>query len=213
MRFPDVADHLRAVQPASHSVLIYDSRENKREVLFNHLRVGESDSKLIYVCSEEEPEEIREAMRSDSIDVKRLEREKRLDVPTYDEVYIGKDGSVDVKKIIEGFARQAFECRRHGLQSMRAAAEMSCFFTRGKVVELLEYEKALGRQFHFPGIGLCAYNVLEMQAAGCLDTLMPLLRAHGLVILTGPRGASVLRSDRVEERHVEQAMEIRIPFR
>ncbi|MDG7006126.1 MAG: MEDS domain-containing protein, partial [Nitrososphaerota archaeon] len=213
MRFPEVAEHLVSVMPGSHNVLIYDSRESKREVLFNHLKVGEPDSKLVYVCSEERPETIREAMGMQGIDVERLERERRLDVPGYEEVYIAKDGTVDVKKIVDGFAYQAFDSKRHGLKGIRAAAEMSCFFKRGKVVELIEYERALGTRFHFPGAGLCAYNVLEMQAAGCLDTLMPLLRAHGSVILTGPRGAVVLQADRAQQRDVERTLDIKIPFR
>lgn len=212
MKFPEVAAHLRAMEPSTHGVLIYDSRENKRDVLFNYLKAGESDSKLIYVCSEERPNQIRRAMESAGIDVERLERERRLAIPTSDEVYIGKDGTVDAEKIIGGFATEAFDCRRHAM-TMRAAAEMSCFFKRGKVVELVEYERALGKRFYFPGMGLCAYNVLEMQAAGCLDILMPLLRAHGPVILTGPKGAVALRSDRVEERQVERMMEVQIPFR
>jgi hypothetical protein len=52
-----------------------------------------------------------------------------------------------------------------------------------------------------------------MQAAGCLDTLMPLLRAHGSVILTGQRGAVVLQADRAQQRDVERTLDIKIPFR
>ena len=87
---------------------------------------------------------------------------------------------------------------------------MSCFFRHGKLVELVEYERALGKHFYFPGMGVCAFNVVEMQSAGCLDILMPLLEAHELVILTGPKGDVMLNSGRVERRHVEQAMQIRI---
>ena len=59
----------------------------------------------------------------------------RVNHPNYDEVYIGRDGSVDIPNIIDGFANLAWGSSRGGL-SMRAAGEMSCFFRRGKVVEL-----------------------------------------------------------------------------
>jgi hypothetical protein len=45
-----------------------------------------------------------------------------------------------------------------------------------------------------------------MQSSGSLDILMPLLRAHGPVILTGPKGGVILESSRVQEKHVEQVL-------
>lgn len=206
---PEVAHALNVMQPGTHAVLIYDSRENKRNILFRHLRNGLADSRLVYVCSDERPEQIRREMQDDEIDVDGLEGRERLTVSNYDEVYI-KDGTVDIPGIIDGFAKLAWSSMHQGLKSLRAAGEMSCFFRQGKVVELVEYEKALGKRFHFPGMGVCAYDVIEMQSAGCLDILMPLLRAHGLVILTGPRGEVMLEPDAVQTRRVEQALQITI---
>jgi len=201
------------MEPSTHSVLIYDTTENKRDVLFSHLKYGQTDSKLVYVCSEESPESIREGMKSEGIDVSGLEAINRLAVHTYDQVYIKKDGSVNIPEIIQGFADLALASKQQGMRGIRAAAEMSCFFRRGKVPQLVEYERALGKGFYFPGMGVCAYNVLEMQSAGCLDVLMPLLRAHGNVILTGPKGAVSLPAERVQQRQVERTLEIRIPAR
>jgi len=206
---PEIAHALKVMQPGAHSVLIYDSKENKRDVLFSHLRSGLADSKLVYVCSQERPEQIRRAMQDSGIDAEGLERRDRLTISNYDQVYI-KNGTVDTPGIIDGFARLAWASTHQGFRSMRAAGEMSCFFTHGKVVELIEYENALGKSFHFPGMGLCAYDVIEMQSSGCLDILMPLLRAHGLVILTGPRGEVILEPEQVQTRRVEKALEIRI---
>ena len=206
---PEIAHALNVMQPGAHGVLIYDSKENKRNILFRHLRNGLADSRLVYVCSEERPEQIRRAMQDDEIDVEGLEGRERLTISNYDEVYI-KDGVVDTPGIIDGFAKLAWNSTHRGLKSLRAAAEMSCFFRQGKVVELVEYENALGKRFHFPGMGVCAFDVLEMQSAGCLDIMMPLLRAHGLVILTGPRGDVMLAPEQVQTRRVEQALEIRI---
>jgi hypothetical protein len=206
---PEIAHALNVMEPGAHAVVIYDSKENKRDILFNHLRNGLADSRLVYVCSQETPEGIRRAMQDGGIDAESLEGRERLTISNYDQVYI-KDGSVDIPGIIDGFAKLAWASTRQGFRGLRATAEMSCFFTHGKVVELVEYENALGKRFHFPGMGVCAFDVLEMQSAGCLDVLMPLLRAHGLVILTGPRGDVMLAPEQVQTRRVEQALEIRI---
>jgi hypothetical protein len=210
MLSPEVAHVLQAMEPGTHGVVVYDSLENKRDVLFSHLSCGRGDSKMVYVCSEERPEKIRDEMETSGIDVRGLAGRDMLTISNYDDVYIRKDGTVDIPGIIGGFAKLAWDCASHGLRGMRACAEMSCFFRRGKVVELVEYERALGKHFYFPGMGMCAYNVLEMQSAGSLDVLMPLLRAHGLVILTGPRGNAVLKPEGVSAGRVEKVMQVRI---
>ncbi len=206
---PEIAHALNVIEPGAHAVVIYDSKENKRDILFSHLRNGLADSRLVYVCSQETPEQIRGAMQGDGIDAESLEGKERLTIANYDQVYI-KNGTVDIPGIIDGFAKLAWASTRQGFRGLRATAEMSCFFTHGKAVELVAYENALGKRFHFPGMGVCAFDVIEMQSAGCLDILMPLLRAHGLVILTGPRGDVMLQPEQVQTRRVEQALEIRI---
>jgi len=61
---PEIAHALNVMQPGTHTVLIYDSRENKRNILFSHLRNGLADSRLVYVCSEERPEQIGERCKT-----------------------------------------------------------------------------------------------------------------------------------------------------
>ena len=49
-----------------------------------------------------------------------------------------------------------------------------------------------------------------MASTGNLETLMPLLRAHGTIILTGPKGSSVLKPDTVQKQDVEHVMKIKV---
>jgi hypothetical protein len=209
MLSPEVAHVLKTMQPGTHTMLVYDSPENKHDVLFTHLKYGENDSKLAYVCSEETPNQIRANLKNDGMDVKALEHRGRLSVANYDEVYI-RDGYVDIPRVIDHFSTLSWRCLKEGLRSLRAGAEMSCFIQNEKMVELADYERALGREFPFPAMGICAFNVVEMQRAGYLDRLMPLLMDHGTVILTGPKGSSVLNGDRVKDEHVEKVMHVRI---
>ena len=209
MLYPEVARALNTMQPGTHAILVYDSPENKRDVLFAHLKYGQSDAKLAYVCSEEKPVEVRGEMTREGLDVDGLERKGRLSIANYDDVYI-KNGQFDINGVIDHFSKLAWGCSRQGLKGLRASAEMSCFVHEKRMVELAEYEHALGRKFPFPAIGVCAFNVLELQKAGYLDRLMPLLMEHGTVILTGPKGSSVLNSDRVKDTHVEKVFHVRI---
>jgi hypothetical protein len=203
----EVADSLRRMRSGTHAILVYDTPKRKREVLFSHLDFGGDREQLVYVCAEESPEKVRGALADFGMEVPRLEKEDLLAVKNYDQVYIVND-KVDIEGIIRNFADLAWGATKRGLLGMRAAAEMSCFFHDGRVEELERYEHALHRRFSFPGKGLCGYNLIELANSGRLDTLMPMLRAHDLVIMTGPKGSAVLEPDSVKERDVEAVMQV-----
>ena len=142
------------------------------------------------------------------MDVGGLERKGTLAIQNDDSVYI-KNGQVDIPGIISGFSDYAQESTKKGYKGMRAAAEMSCFFQADKVRELEEYENALNRRFSFPGKGLCGYNMVEMYNSGHMETAFPLMRAHGLVILTGPKGSMVLEPDEVSRKDLANVLQIK----
>jgi DcmR-like sensory protein len=189
----------------AHAVLVYDSPENKRDVLFSHLKLGLQSSGLVYACSDEDPAAIRGELRKSGVDVQGLEQRGILKVKNYDTVYI-TDGEVDTPKIISGFSSLADDFRSRGLDGIRAAGEMSCFFRARKVEELLEYERALHREFSFPARGICGYNLMEMVNSGGLELIWPILRAHKLVIMTGPNGSFAMEPESVTENKMEETM-------
>ena len=88
--------------------------------------------------------------------------------------------------------------------------EMSCFIKHNKIDEMIECEQALQRKFSFPAMGVCAFNVLELGSSGNMETLMPLLRAHGTIILAGPKGSSVLKPENVQKADVEHVMKVKV---
>ena len=198
---------LEEMPSGTHAVLVYDSTENKREVLFRHLKLGMRTEGLIYACSEEAPQEIRQGLESSGVDVGSLEANGMLMVKNYDEVYI-VNGRVDSPKIVDGFSKLAWSYARNGMEGVRAAGEMSCFLREQKVSELLQYERALHQKFSFPGKGICAYNLVEMDTSGNLDALWPVLKAHSLVIMTGPRGSFALKPEEIKESDLEAALSV-----
>jgi hypothetical protein len=193
----------------THAVLVYDSQENKREVLLNHLGIGVNRAGLVYGYAEESGESVRKQMKRFGINAGHLEKKDQLAIKSTEELYFG-DGRMDADRVIKSFADLAWEYRGRGLDGIRGAAEMSPFFRRGMMKELVSYERALHRKFFFPGRGICGYNLVELENSGHIDILMPIIEAHDVVFLTGPKGITVSRPDIVTEREVETVTNIAI---
>lgn len=143
-------------------------------------------------------------MRGFGINVDQLSERNRLIVNNYDRVYI-VDGKVDVPSIIQTFSKVSMKYARMGLEGMRAAAEMSCFFKHGKVQDLLRYEEALHRKLEFPAEGVCAYNIFDLIEAGELHTIMQLAKVHSPVIFAGPKQSLLVEPERLQPQQIERA--------
>lgn len=204
----EISEFLSDFRCTTHAVLFYDSQANKQEVLFNHLKNGELGNQgLAYVCSDESPQQVRNEMKKFGIDVDGLRLRNRLVINNYDSVYI-VNGEVNNVKIGEQFKDLAEKYRMSGLDGMRASAEMSCFLHHNKVKEMMEYEQFMHRKLSLPAEGICAYNIRELAQYNQLGIIMPLVRAHDPVIMTGPNQSLLLEPDRVEEKQVEETMKI-----
>jgi MEDS: MEthanogen/methylotroph, DcmR Sensory domain len=200
----DVLKELDGIPPGTHAVLVYDSEGRKEDVLFNHLKLGGQYDGLVYACSEETPAEAEARMRKFGIDVDNRDKEGTLMVKNYDEVYI-VNGKVDSPTVIKGFSDLAYDYSSRGY-GMRAAGEMSCFFDHKRVPELVNYEMDLHRKFSFPAMGVCGYSLVKMYNSGNMEVLWPILKAHGLVIMTGPGGSFALEPEEIDKRDIEKTM-------
>ena len=206
MASEEIRKKLDGLPPGTHAVVVYDSEERKEDVLFTHLKLGGKYDGLVYVCSEESPREAETSMKKFGLDVEEREKEGTLAVKNHDEVYI-VNGKVDSPAIIKGFSDMAYDYSFRGF-GMRAAAEMSCFFDHRLVDELVGYEQDLHRKFSFPAFGLCGYNLVKMYNSGNLDVLWPIIKAHSLVIMTGPNGSFALEPEEVDPKDVEKTMAV-----
>jgi MEDS: MEthanogen/methylotroph, DcmR Sensory domain len=205
----EIVQTLRRMKPGTHTILIYDSPQNKYDVLFTHLGLGVDDSMLAYVCSEESRERVEEEMVRYGINVKALKHNDKLIVANSSEVYVNKEGEFDIPGIIGHLSYLAWDAymKKSLIGGLRVAEEMSYFFRHDKISELMIYERRLHRTFSFPAMGVCAYNLAEMHDHGHLETLLSLLHAHDQVILTGPKGLSVLEPTEPREKKRERAAE------
>ncbi|MDH5687066.1 MAG: MEDS domain-containing protein [Candidatus Bathyarchaeota archaeon] len=205
----EIVQFVGKMKPTDHVLLFYDAAEKKYDILFSFLSAGLASRKgAAYVCSEESPEKIRNSMKAFSIDVRKNEEEGKLAVRTYDGWYI-QNGQVDCVRILAGWKETCQEFQKRGL-GLRAAGEMACFFKHNKVKELLRYEYALHRVFDIPMEAICAYNVNTIVETGYSEVIMPLVRAHGWAIFTGPGGSMIYEPENVEDYDVENLLRIKI---
>lgn len=80
-----ISEFLANFRRGTHAVLFYDTPENKREVLFNHLKYGHQGNEgLNYICSEETTQQIRMGMKKFGIDADNMRSKNRLTINNYD---------------------------------------------------------------------------------------------------------------------------------
>lgn len=191
MEKDEILQFVRQMKPRDHVIMFYSKREDKREVLFTYLKAGLDQGEVAtYVASEENPDDIRQAMRQFGIDVEGLERSGALHVIDYKNWYfIG--GQFSIPKTMELCKRLLDESKAKGFKGLRAAGEMAGFFNEGMVKQIVEYEKSLHKVFELPMTGICAYDSNVVANEGQGELFLDLIKAHGTVIIVGPEGGVV----------------------
>lgn len=205
----EVSSFIRNMKPTNHIILFYDTPESKRKILSTYIADGlENEKGILYICSEESPDQIRFGLEAAGIDVGENESSGRLLIKNYDPFYI-ENGTVDPLKIINRWHETFSEMKSRGL-GLRGTGETSCFFDGGKVRELLQYEYALHRVLSIPMEAICAYSIPAIVNTGYTDMIMPLIRAHGGAIFTAGGGSMIVEPEEVEKTDVEELLNIEI---
>ncbi len=201
---PEITRMLNGIAPGTHIVLIYDSPESKRDILFSHLALGVENSKLVYVSYKASLDKVKREMKESGIDAKHLERSGRLAVLDYEQVYL-KDDKIDIPQAIGHLSHMAWSCKKENLDGgLRVAEERSGFLRRKMFGDLAMYERRLHRTFFFPATTVCAYDLTEVSTSGNLESLLA-LHSKDRLLLTGPNGFSVM-----EPKDVQDAIKITV---
>ncbi len=181
-----VIHFVEQLRPTNHVIFVYDDPKGKHNVLFNYLKVGLDKGEAgVYVASEENPNQVREAMRRFGIDVEKHERTGALHVFGYEEVYI-KGEKFDMATTMNTWTNLYKDSLEKGFTGLRVTGEMACFFKHNLIHELLEYEKALHTVLDIPMIAICAYSAsLLNRSYDPVNLYTELARAHGTILFTG----------------------------
>ena len=177
---------LKHLKPRDHVILIYESREAKRNTLFSYVNKGlKKGEAAMYICSEETPDEIRSAMNQFGIDVEKYEEQGALGILPYTEMYI-KDGVFNLDEVMAIWTKTYDEAISRGFDGMRVTGEMSCFINHNLVEELIEYEHALHTVLDIPMMAICAYNSEALtKVENPIDVYSELVKAHAKVLFAG----------------------------
>lgn len=181
---------LKDLKPRDHVILFYESREAKRNTLFSYIQRGLLDGKAgVYICSEETPEEIRQAMVEFGIDVIRFEEAEALHILPYTEMYI-RDGTFDLEFVMDTWNKWYNDAISKGFNGIRATGEMSCFLDHDLLDDLIDYEHALHTVLDIPMTAICAYNADRLtNVDNPVDVYSELVKAHGKVLFAGKDNA------------------------
>lgn len=202
----DIENFIKDISATDHVLLFYDTQESKRRILYQYLAEGLKQGKgIVYVHSEETPEDIHRGLARYGIDVEANIASGILFTPRYDEFYI-INGEVNTLKIMNKWNEASRYFSSKGL-GLRATGEVSCFFKEGKVRELLQYEYAYQKRLISQMDAMCAYNLKTIVTTGHTDVIMPIVKAHGKAIFTAEGGTMVLETEKVQEADIEKLLD------
>lgn len=205
----ELESFIHKFEPHNHLILFYDTLKNKYGILNLFVANGLKNGKgIVYICSDEGPEEVHRDLNSFGFDVETKVKEGTLLIRSFDEWYIER-GRVEPIKIITRWNKAFDQFNGRGL-GMRVIGETSCFFRQGLVRELMRYEYALHRVLTIPMEAICAYNLKTIVDTGYTDVIMPLIRAHGKAIFTTEGGSMIFEPENIEDTDVEKLLDIEI---
>jgi len=179
-------DYMERLSPSNHLIFVYDSLEAKYNVLFNYLKVGlEKGEAGVYVTSDDNPSQIREAMKRFGIEVEKYEKTGALNISRYEDIYIA-EGEFNMTTTMNSWNKIYSKALKNGFKGLRVTGETAWFFNRKLIPELIEYEKSLHKVMDIPMIAICAYNANNInKTEDPVNTFSELARAHGTVLFTG----------------------------
>ncbi len=177
---------MEQLRPTNHLLFVYDSPEAKYDVLFNYLKAGLDVGEVgVYVASDENPSQIRAAMRQFGIPVDEHEKTGALHIFGHEDIYI-IDGKFSTTTTIDLWNKLYNEALKKGFKGLRVTGEVACFFKHNLIRELIEYEKTLHRILDIPMVAICAYNVSQInKSKDPANLYSELARAHSTVLFTG----------------------------
>ncbi len=181
-----VVSYMEKLRPTNHLIFVYDSQEGKHNVLFNYLKVGLDKGEAgLYVASDEDPNQIRDAMKRFGIEVEEYEKAGALNIITYEDIYIA-DEEFSVAHTMNSWDNVYRRALENGFKGIRVTGETAWFFKRKLIPELVQYEKSLHRCLDIPMIVICAYKSDNLnKCRDPINTYSELARAHGTILFTG----------------------------
>ncbi len=171
--------YLRCLTPGKHLCCLYDSDEERREVVLPFLEQGlVENQRVIYIATETSGEDVFEALAEKGVSVGDYRESGQLIVQQARHAYL-QNGIFDPEAMIETLHRQTEDAVAEGYDALRITGEMSWVLQEEPAAErFIEYEAKLNQFFaQHPAAGLCQYDRRLFDSS----TLLNVLRTHPVV--------------------------------
>jgi hypothetical protein len=176
-----VVGFAQRMKPTDHVIMFYSDPEHKHELLFAYLKAAlDNGDAAAYVSTQESPDQIKQAMELQGIDVARFEGTGALHVFYYTDWYF-LGGEFNMPRTMELWRKLHDEATAKGYRELRVTGEMACFFENKRLNELIAYERALHRVLDVPMTAICAYDIRIVPT----EVLRELIDAHSNAIFLG----------------------------
>jgi len=173
---------LQTVELGNHIIAVYINNDEKFNEAFAFLKDGlQRNEAIVITTTDLSKDEIRARMRSEWIaDVAELESRGDIIIRTTEEIYF-PEGIPNIPRTVALWSTLAENCLSRGKLGIRIFGDMTSFFKKGFIKELLEYESCLEQRFNFPAIGICAYDSKDIDNNMTSEQIRQLQQYHNPV--------------------------------
>ena len=174
---------LERLGPHDHQSLIYESPEDRFAVAIPFIRIGlDRGEKCIYIADDGMEAGVRDAMRSQGIDVERAVETNSLVIATKEDAFL-KYGAFDPERMPTFWADATAEATRQGFSALRATGETEWLLSNPPGRERwMEYESRLTHVLaSLNCFALCQYNRQLLPP----EFILHVIRTHPTVIYRG----------------------------
>ena len=173
---------LQTIEQGNHIIAVYINRDEKFNEAFAFLKDGlQRNESVIITTSDLSKAEIRTRIRNKwKVDVAELESIGDIMIRTTEEIYF-PEGIPNIPRTVALWSTLAENCLSRGKLGIQIFGDMTAFFKKGFIKELLEYESCLEQRFNFPAIGICAYDSKDIDNNMTSEQIRQLQQYHNPV--------------------------------
>lgn len=174
---------LRNAVSRDHVALFYRNQREQFAATVPFIRVGiERGEQCLYVTSDNSPDTVRDALRSDGLDIDALTKSGALQIRTERDVYL-RTGRFEKDQMLPFWAEAAKQATESGYTALRLTGDVSWALSDAPGAEdLMAYERDLEDRYRqLPVVILCRYN----RALFPRQTIDEAHRVHARVIVDG----------------------------
>ena len=177
---PEVLDYVSSLEPSSHAVLFYDSKEVAAQIFAAYIDGGIERGEAIYFIGPSR-EHYRNLLDLAGVRVTSLERGGQLKFISIQDFYL-EMGHLSYTRVLQTIQLLLSD---DGFKGARLISLTDALLQNVSPQDLAHYERKVGETFPFPISAICSYDAQKTIDQVGHDFLIDLLKMHGHNIFQG----------------------------